>query len=590
MNQPTLANAAVTVNTSVGAALKHPELRELLERRLPELRDSAMKMILSGRPLGVVIATSPAFQGDDVRIRALWEEIDGAPTHAVHDRVAEQYRAPARDYEPETVPRASAAAHFDPHVVQYGRFEVELRGPSHGNPFVDVDLTATIETPAGSVSVPGFYDDRGVYRIRYMPEEAGEYRFRTHSTARSLDEISGTFSVIEASASDHGPVRVERTFHFAHADGTRYIPVGTTAYVWTHQGDALESQTLDSLAESPFNKIRMCIFPKSYLFNENDPERYPFIGGVDEGFDLQRFDVDYWAHLENRIRQLADLGVQADIILFHPYDRWGFSTMDASADDRYLRYAVARLASFSNVWWSLANEYDLLPAKTESDWERLAAIVGTSDPNRHLMSIHNCFDFYDYTKPWITHASVQRQDLYKTAEMTTQWREMWSKPVVIDECAYEGDIDQGWGNITGEEMVRRFWEGAVRGGYVGHGETYLNSEGILWWSKGGKLDGTSPARIAFLRSILEDAPRELEPIQIDWDVPSAGVENRYYLFYFGFNQPRFRRFLWDPATSYAVDVIDTWNMTIQRLPGTFRGRFTIELPGRPYLALRFTAA
>jgi hypothetical protein len=51
---------------------------------------------------------------------------------------------------------------------------------------------------------------------------------------------------------------------------------------------------------------------------------------------------------------------------------------------------------------------------------------------------------------------------------------------VIDECAYEGDIDQGWGNITGEEMVRRFWEGAVRGGYVGHGETYLHPEDILW--------------------------------------------------------------------------------------------------------------
>ncbi len=34
-------------------------------------------------------------------------------------------------------------------------------------------------------------------------------------------------------------------------------------------------------------------------------------------------------------------------------------------------------------------------------------------------------------------------------------------------------------------MVRRFWETAVRGGYCGHGETYLHPEDILWWSKGG---------------------------------------------------------------------------------------------------------
>jgi hypothetical protein len=111
--------------------------------------------------------------------------------------------------------------------------------------------------------------------------------------------------------------------------------------------------------------------------------------------------------------------------------------------------------------------------KDTGDWERIAEVITANDPFGHLLSIHNCFGFYDYSRPWITHASVQRIDVYRTAENTDAWRQEWGKPVVIDECAYEGDIDQGWGNITGEEMVRRFWEGAVRGGYVGHGETYL---------------------------------------------------------------------------------------------------------------------
>ena len=47
-----------------------------------------------------------------------------------------------------------------------------------------------------------------------------------------------------------------------------------------------------------------------------------------------------------------------------------------AVDERYLRYAVRRLAAFANVWWSMANEYDLLWAKTNDDWERLAAVVG----------------------------------------------------------------------------------------------------------------------------------------------------------------------------------------------------------------------
>ena len=69
-----------------------------------------------------------------------------------------------------------------------------------------------------------------------------------------------------------------------------------------------------------------------------------------------------------------------DCILFHAYDRWGFSEMKPSADDRYLRYVVARLAAFRNVWWSLANEYDLMCAKKTEDWERFAGIINFHDP------------------------------------------------------------------------------------------------------------------------------------------------------------------------------------------------------------------
>ena len=35
------------------------------------------------------------------------------------------------------------------------------------------------------------------------------------------------------------------------------------------------------------------------------------------------------------------------------------------------------------------------------------------------------------------------------------------------------------GNISGEELTRRFWEAACRGGYPGHGETYMNDKDIL---------------------------------------------------------------------------------------------------------------
>jgi hypothetical protein len=467
-------------------------------------------------------------------------------------------------------------------------FEVAFDGPSHGNPFVDVELAVTFVSPTGAdVTVGGFYDGGGRYLVRLLPAETGVWRFTSSSTARSLDGINGTFE-IEPSGNP-GPVRVADRFHFRHADGTRYTPFGTTAYAWTHQGDHLEEQTLASLESSGFNKVRMCVFPKSYLYNTNEPVRYPFARDEDGSWDTTRFDVEYFRHLENRIAQLDATGVQADLIIFHPYDRWGFSDLGRATDDRYVAYLVRRLAAFPNVWWSMANEYDLMWTKTIEDWERLAAIAVDNDHADHLISIHNCYGFYDYSKPWITHASMQRIDVYRTAENTDDWREEWGKPVVIDECAYEGNLDQGWGNITAEEMTRRCWEGAVRGGYVQHGETYFADDEIIWWAKGGTLKGDSPDRIRFLASVVADAPGGvLDPLPSEWDAPWGGVSGEYVVIYFGFNRPRFRTVSLPPGVRYRVEVIDTWGMTIEAVDGTYEGTFTIQLPGRQYMALRHT--
>jgi hypothetical protein len=588
MTVPTTATQ-FTAETPLFEILHDPRGKAAVERHLPGLVTSSILHTLHGFPVGLVVDTETSL-GDESRALLLRELEAIDLSMPAPDRQREARSQPSADYEADDVAVASARVTAPASVARWERIELAFEGPQHGNPFVDVSLRAEITGPGGTFSVPGFYDGGRTYRLRYLAPEEGQWSFTTSSNARSLDGISGSFVVTAANPARRGPVHVADTFHFAYADGTRYRPMGTTAYVWNHQGETLERSTLATLADGPFNKIRMCVFPKSYLFNENEPELYPFEGSPGAGFDFQRPSVEFWAHLELRIDELAALGIEADLILFHAYDRWGFSTMDPVADDRFVAYAVARLASFANVWWSLANEYDLLFEKTTDDWERLAGIVQAADPSGHLLSIHNCRDFYDYSRPWITHASIQRRDIYKTAEMTGEWRDEWGKPVVIDECAYEGNIDQGWGNISGEEMTRRFWEGAVRGGYVGHGETYVDPDDVLWWAKGGELRGSSPARIGFLHSILADGPENgLEPIPLDWDIPRAGVEGEYYLYYFGFNQPTYRRFLLDPSTAYTVDIIDTWNMTIERLDGTYSGRFRLDLPGRQYIAVRLIA-
>lgn len=582
----------VTGETLLDDILAVPAARQLITAAMPALIDSPLLTQLRALPLKRVLEfeaaagrSNPA-DGADALLRQL-----ATMSTTPRIRTVPRVERPASDYEGHDVALASALVELQAGASVWRSAELRISGPSHGNPFTDVELTAEFTAPDGrTLTVGGFYDGDGVYLIRLLPDSEGDWSFTTASNARSLSGLTGAISVGPRDPADHGPVRVDAQFHFAHADGTRYTPVGTTAYAWTHQPHELQEQTLATLATAVFNKVRMCVFPKSYLFNANEPPLYPFEQAADGNWDYARFNPEYFRALERRIRQLADLGVESDLILFHAYDRWGFSTMDPDSDDRYLRYVVRRLAATPSVWWSLANEYDLLWSKPPKSWERFAQVIRENDPFGHLTSIHNCFQFYDHSREWITHCSIQRIDVYRTAENTDAWRTEWGKPIVIDECGYEGDIDQGWGNLTGEELVRRAWEAAVRGGYLSHGETYLNDRDELWWSKGGALVGESPARLGFLKEVIQAAPRQLlEPLRAEWDLPWGGDGDEYLIAYFGFNRPRFRNVVAPAGRRYAVDVIDTWAMTVTRLDGEFEGVFTVDLPGRQYMALRLVA-
>lgn len=494
-------------------------------------------------------------------------------------------------------------------IERWSMFEISAPGKTEGNPFTDYTVTATFVGKSESVTVDGFYDGDGVYKARFMPSFDGEYRYTMSGSFG--DTIEGSFTVVPPSAGNHGPVRVANQYHFVYEDTTPYYSVGTTCYAWAHQPEETHRKTLAELDKGYFNKMRFCVFPKHYIHNFRNPETFPYVGtpvdnsGLNEetfsmfvtdfsgnDWDFTRFNPEHFRRIERCIVELMERGIEADIIVMHPYDRWGFSAMSPEQDDLYLKYVIARFAAYRNVWWSLANEYDLLRAKKLSDWERYARIICEKDPYNHLRGIHNCMAFYDHSRPWITHCSLQRQDLYRHVEYTDDYRERWGKPVVWDEISYEGNIDMGWGNISGQELVRRFWEAAMRGGYAGHGETFVDNENdILWWSHGGELHGESPARIRFLHEIMTQTPglglrrgqgSFDETVGVPDGFPAAG--GGYEIHYYGFGRPSFRDFR-KPEGQWKVEIIDTWEMTITDA-GVHSGKFRVALPGKEYMAVR----
>ncbi len=426
--------------------------------------------------------------------------------------------------------------------------------------------------------------------------------------------------------SKHGMVKAVDT-HFEFEDGTVFHPFGTTVYALAHQRRDLIEQTLKTLEHSPFNKVRMCVFPKHYTYNNNAPLYYPFEKREDGSWDVEKPVSEFWDNLDSIITRLDGMEIQCDLILFHPYDCWGFVNMPQADNLTYIDYVVKRLAHHKNLWWSVANEYDLcLGYKTMEDWYGIEEHLAAKDPYHHLLSCHNCFVLWDFHRKAITHGSIQNRTIAQVSSQVDEFK----KPIMVDECCYEGNIPDNWGCISGEEMTARFWESIVSGAYCTHGETFLDDEDVLWWAKGGVLKGESPKRIAWLKELVDTFPKNMEPIteeitgianmpreqreEMENSPMFSGFmaamdrmtekdrmiglffEKKYegcigkdiFLYYYEHHCNALANITLPVDAAYTIEVLDTWNMTREIVMTHANGNVSVNLPGREYMAILAT--
>lgn len=495
-------------------------------------------------------------------------------------------------------------------------FELVFENLPHGG-----EIRAEFSWGSETKTVPGFYAGDGVYKVRFLPKAAGEYRWKVSGV------VSAEGTEICEDSDLPGMVKADgKAFRFEN--GKLFHPFGTTVYALINQSDALIEQTMQTLSKAPFNKIRMCVFPKDYDFNKNEPAYYAFEKDDDGSWEPTRPVYAFWDALDRHIVRLGEMGIQVDLILFHPYDRWGFDGMGLAKDKQYLSYLLRRLSAYPHIWWSLANEYELTH-RTQAEWDEIEAFVAGNDPYGHLLSCHNIFKIWDANRPLTTHASIQSKDLSKL----NCWCSRFDTPVMLDECAYEGNLEHIWGCITAQEMTRRFWKAICSGAYCTHGETFYSDDDILWWARGGVLKGQSPERIAFCRRIVESLPghlegelsflhgllplREAPEAEREAAIAQAGAKNptlavlvRAFLESpeaesYAFNETAYNAHIGTDCylhfydtrpigqehltlpedRTYTIQVIDTWNMTIETVAAGVSGTYMVKLPSRENMAV-----
>ena len=83
---------------------------------------------------------------------------------------------------------------------------------------------------------------------------------------------------------------------------------------------------------------------------------------------------------------------------------------------------------------------------------------------------------------------------------------------------------------------------------------------------------------------MEAGPGPIDPVNIG--IPAGGIPGEYYLAYLGPHQSSVKPLRLPEDVAFKIEIIDTWEMTIEEVHGTFSGEFDLELPGKPYTALR----
>ena len=394
--------------------------------------------------------------------------------------------------------------------------------PDVANPFTEASVEGYMEsTGEQSVKVDGFCDsaDGRVFRIRFMPTRPGGYNYwivYRQGTYQASHE--GKFTARDAGR--RGLIRVDKDYpwHFLwEGTGEHYFWNGTTTYWLLGWDDETIRGNIDRLAGLKVNRLRTAINGRvkdgqAWYENVYPTEKFSFLMNPwvaqrpdsveDPGFDVTRFNLSHWHKIERMLRHARGKDMAISIIFYvdgaRPgVDPFGKTRMGKEDEQRYYRYAVARLAAFSNVMWDVTNEYHLF--RNDKWTDQMGAFIRQCDPYDHVMSVHGHAKFPFRTSEWADFAMYQSWDEHGGYRFMLNNRLQQQKtgrpmPQVNEEYGYE-DHYPTWGGgrkvpaRSADNRRRLAWGIYMAGGYQTTGERADTGTGWGPDTGGGWING-----------------------------------------------------------------------------------------------------
>jgi len=441
-------------------------------------------------------------------------------------------------------------------IERWNTWEIALNSSrDYGNPFQDVELTETfIHKKTGkSVTVNGFYDGNSTWRIRFMPNEIGEWNYKTQSNDPDINGKEGQIVCVKPTKLYlHGPLKA-KGYHFFHADGTPKFLISTRMSC-VYSDPNVWAEIIDFMKKHRINRV---------LF---------MMGGVAGAIkELYGSGLDFWRYNIEKFRSIdafIDALRQADIIAspyFYYFNDGVQRNLTPDQDKAFIKYGMSRFGAYANVMPVLSNEVEQKYTGRKDEKYNLASHKWANEMGEYLsklavsdvpVAIHNPMEtekavnpgFYsllrDWQFPWadfmLRQAQVaalstapqlsddmpeQKEPIYNIRGYSRHNQLLidlrrFGIPVINEEPGYEMKGHSAnpnsqkinlmpWNSQTSDTLIPTFWTAITAGTYAmwGHYSTYEMNNPIT-----GMKMSVTPQYLKIIHDIVTELPYwEMKP-------------------------------------------------------------------------------
>lgn len=339
-------------------------------------------------------------------------------------------------------------------IGKWKRFEITYDNNSFdGNPF-DLEFYGVFRHADSGRTLKqlGFYAGENQWKIYFMPDDLGEWRFTTHSTDPDLDGQIGSFSCSESGLPGKLTPAGNRWKLVDLGKTVFPIMIPSRKYLKSTRTKAGISDFIDWADEV----VGARIIGTTLVYFHHEQDEKPYVEG-EEGI---LFNIPMWDRLNSHYDYLRDKGMGHYIMMYSDDSEAPTKNgvaPQSQAELRLFRYIVARFSCYPIVLWDTG--IDIGETRSDSWIEWFTDWFTDNDPWQHPVSSRTGGGSGGI---YPNHASYY-SDGTSTLPSFSDFVSVWEKRTVPTAMTDRWREDYGRGGFDRDKIRKAVWQMGLTG-------------------------------------------------------------------------------------------------------------------------------